>query len=278
MVYSCPVCELPLQNFAKYVGCINQHVFDKSKQGYINLLLSNQKKSLQPGDNADMVKSRLQFLQNGFYEPIAKHLGVILQKHLANQANIVDIGCGVGYYLAYLKEYLTTLDLQHAFYGVDISKEAIHCAAQKYKSISWSVGSALHLPYLPASIQCALLVFAPFYLESLEKVLSPGAKVFIVTPNDDHLIEMRQILFEEVQIKEEDKVLEKVKPLLQLTEVQPLKYTITLKTKEDIENLLKMTPFYWRVSQINKEKLLSLNELKITIDVNIWCFEKILNL
>ena len=274
MLYSCPVCEIPLQDFPKYVGCDNQHVFDKSKQGYINLLLSNQKKSLQPGDNADMVKSRLQFLQNGFYEPIAAQLNLTFQKHFANKANIVDIGCGIGYYLNYLKQH----HAQHTFYGVDISKEAIHCAAQKYKSISWAVGSALHLPYLPASIQCALLVFAPFYLESLDKILTKDAKVMIVTPNDNHLIEMRTMLFEEVEIKDQDKVLEKVKPLLQLIEVQPLKYMITLKTKEDIENLLKMTPFYWRVSQINKDKLLSLNELKITIDVNIWCFEKILDL
>src|SRR5690349_4595456 len=94
----CPVCAAPLLPLDKTYVCANKHSFDKAKQGYVNLLLSNQKNSLQPGDGKDMVKSRLAFLKQGFYQPIVEVLNNALEKALQNQpvANmqIADLGCG----------------------------------------------------------------------------------------------------------------------------------------------------------------------------------------
>ncbi|MGB1288757.1 MAG: putative RNA methyltransferase [Aggregatilineales bacterium] len=69
LILKCPVCDASLVRDEAQYGCENGHHFDVSKEGYINLLLSNQKKSKLPGDSAEMMQHRRQFLQTGHYAP-----------------------------------------------------------------------------------------------------------------------------------------------------------------------------------------------------------------
>ncbi|MBE0772565.1 SAM-dependent methyltransferase, partial [Escherichia coli] len=50
-------------------ACPAGHRFDRARQGYLNLLPVQHKKSLDPGDNAAMVEARRQFLGAGHYAP-----------------------------------------------------------------------------------------------------------------------------------------------------------------------------------------------------------------
>ena len=54
----CPVCKEKLARENKTYKCINNHCFDMAKQGYLNLLLSNQKHSKTPGDDKEMASMR----------------------------------------------------------------------------------------------------------------------------------------------------------------------------------------------------------------------------
>ena len=70
----CPVCGKDLQHGEKEYRCENRHSFDIASQGHVNLLVVQQKHSLNPGDTREQVLSRRSFLEGGFYEPIANAL------------------------------------------------------------------------------------------------------------------------------------------------------------------------------------------------------------
>ena len=50
--------------------------------------------------------------------------------------NILDAGCGEGYYLGRLQQYLSKQlsSVQCNYVGLDVSKEAIRMAAKRYKT------------------------------------------------------------------------------------------------------------------------------------------------
>lgn len=273
----CPVCASPLTQSEKTYHCANNHSFDKAKQGYVNLLLSNQKKTQQPGDNKEMVKSRIDFLKKDYYLPIVTALNEAIQQKLAKlqrpNPNIVDLGCGVGYYLSHLRNALLSSFPGACYWGTDISKEAIHCANQHDKAISWIVSSNKNLPFASESIDIALSVFSPLYHDEVKRILSPNGLLFAVTPAKNHLMELREYLFDELKEIDEDKLLLKTDGFFEFSESLPIQSSMTLESKEEIENLLKMTPFYWRSSAFKKDMLLSLDKLKVSIDVMLWVFK-----
>ena len=53
-----------------------------------------------------------------------------------------------------------------------------------------------------------------------------------------------------------------------------LKYKIKITDKEDIANLFKMTPYYYKTGREDAQKLLSLNELETTVHFGIEIYEK----
>ena len=70
----CPLCSDALGEVDNGVACPAGHRFDRARQGYLNLLPVQHKKSLDPGDNAAMVEARRQFLGAGHYAPLARRL------------------------------------------------------------------------------------------------------------------------------------------------------------------------------------------------------------
>lgn len=87
------------------IKCKNNHSFDISKQGYCNLLLVDKKHSAAPGDNQLMVQSRFDFLSKGFYKKLSDCLCQQVDKHFDYAINILDAGCGYGYYCNNIYEY-----------------------------------------------------------------------------------------------------------------------------------------------------------------------------
>ena len=73
-LFSCPVCGTPLYKEVGQYKCINNHTFDISRQGYVNLLMSMTSKNKRHGDDKLMVKSRRDFLGNGYYSKLSKEI------------------------------------------------------------------------------------------------------------------------------------------------------------------------------------------------------------
>ena len=101
-LYSCPVCGGSLAWGEHACRCPEGHSFDIAAQGYVNLLLANQKSSPNPGDNAEMVAGRTRFLDSGSYAPLSDALNGTVLALCGDAPRILDAGCGEGYYAARL--------------------------------------------------------------------------------------------------------------------------------------------------------------------------------
>ncbi len=62
MSFTCPLCHQPLTQINNSVICPQRHQFDVAKEGYINLLPVQHKRSRDPGDSAEMMQARRAFL------------------------------------------------------------------------------------------------------------------------------------------------------------------------------------------------------------------------
>ncbi len=69
-----------------------------AKEGYLNLHLAQHKRSRNPGDSDEMVRSRQRFLNAGYYHDLAEAITAAIKQNGQNH-RLLDIGCGEGYYL-----------------------------------------------------------------------------------------------------------------------------------------------------------------------------------
>src|SRR5690606_5692310 len=146
----CPLCEGALTLVDRQLICPNHHSCDLARQGCVQLLPVQQKRSQQPGDSKEMVVARSKFLNSGIYHPIGQKLTELGRSlWVENRAlRLLDAGCGEGYYLDYLARELSPQDGLDAV-GMDISKEAVAAAAKRNREISWVVGSNARPPLTP---------------------------------------------------------------------------------------------------------------------------------
>ncbi|MGL6119446.1 MAG: methyltransferase domain-containing protein [Fusobacteriaceae bacterium] len=272
----CPICKEKLLKEEKRYICINNHTFDISKYGHSNLLLSNQKNSKLPGDNKEMVLSRKNFLEKGYYKGISEKVNEVILEELQekNEVNILDIGCGEGYYTENLRKKLEEKNKKNRILGIDISKEAVISASKSYKNIEWVVASATNIPVEGESLDIILCMFAKIDPEEKMRTLKKGGKLIVVSTGENHLIEMKETVYESVRkefyLPAEDETLK----IFNHKETVNFSYQTELLEKESIINLFNMTPYRWRSPQNGVEKLFALDKLAITLEVNIDIFEK----
>ena len=236
----CPLCEKPLIRDAKSWHCENGHSFDVARQGYINLLTVQQKHSLNPGDTRDMVLARRDFLEAGFYAPIGETLRRLVGEHCPAARDILDVGCGEGYYLSHLSHIPNRI-------GIDISKEAVRCAAAKYKDSLWLTATASHLPFEANSFDCLLSMFALTMEEEYRRVLRPGGLFVQVLAGKSHLTGLKNIIYPTLVEKEKN-----LQPILEgFTHLcsETLTFDFSVEENKQVRNLLSMTPHVWRISK-----------------------------
>jgi len=276
----CPVCKEKLikEVSNKTYKCNNNHTYDIAKEGYVNLLISNQKNSKNPGDSKEMVLARVEFLSRGYYKILSDKINEIivecLKKDNEEKFNIMDLGCGEGYYLTNLKNYIDEKNIKANYYGMDVSKEAVKYASKSNKDCTWAVGNNFNILADDKSIDCILSVFSPIDIDECNRVLKDDGVFVRVLPRTNHLIQLRNIIYSEVHLNE--KVYKANAYENEYIKESNVTFDITLN-KEEVLSLLKMTPHYWKSTAENKEKLDSYESLVITIDMRIGVFQKKIN-
>lgn len=249
---TCPNCKKKLKKVYNSYKCEKNHSFDIAKEGYVNLLL-NKKDS---GDNLEMIKSRKTFLEKGFYKPLADELINIIKSIPNNEYNIVDVGCGDGYFTNIINQkFKQTI-------GFDISKDAIKFAAKNYKNITFVVAGGNNLPLADNSVNIILNIFAPHFIDEFVRILKPNSIIIKVTPGRNHLYELKEIIYDEPYQNLEKAI------ALNVLENKSLTYKINCN-QDDLINVFKMTPYYHKTSQKDFEKLFNYKNLILTIDFNI---------
>lgn len=268
---ACPLDGEPLlRNDASWC-CANGHSFDIAAKGYTHLLPVQHKRSLDPGDHKTMVAARQRFLNSGFYQSTADAVGQLIITHVGTKPciNVLDAGCGEGYYL---REIAATYSQQHfAFLGVDISKWAVLAAAKQDSRINWIVASNAHLPVQANSVDCILCLFGfPTYTE-FQRVLKPCGFVIQVDSGPEHLRALREVIYPE---QKPDKV--KASPIAEgftLIAEESLRYDIQLRSSQAIADLLAMTPHYYRITSEGHAKAAALTRLDVAVDIRISIFQ-----
>ncbi|HRE03574.1 MAG TPA: hypothetical protein PLV68_19920, partial [Ilumatobacteraceae bacterium] len=101
-VLRCPNCSGAVVVSERVVRCVAGHSFDRSRSGHVNLLiggrLARQGDKAAPGDSREMLVARQRFFDGGHYRPLMDRLAALA----TGAERVVDIGCGVGSYLAHL--------------------------------------------------------------------------------------------------------------------------------------------------------------------------------
>jgi len=233
----------------------------------VNLLVVQQKHSLNPGDTREQVLSRREFLEAGYYAPIARTL-VEKAKNLGITGQILDVGCGEGWYSAQLADALGA-----ELTGLDISKEAVRCAAAKYKGKQWLCATAAHIPVEDGSADLLTSLFALTLPEEFARVLKPGGWYLQVIAGPEHLMGLKQIIYPEILRK--DKVLHDDLAGFRLERTETLEFSFTLDEQAQVQNLLSMTPHFWRISKDGAARLAATEHLTDTAQVifNLYCKE-----
>ena len=242
----CPICSEKLNIEDKRCVCARNHSFDVARQGYVNLLTVQQKHSLNPGDTRQQVLSRREFLEAGHYAPIARTL-IETAQNLGISGQILDVGCGEGYYSAQLADALNA-----SLTGLDISKEAVRCAAAKYKGKQWLCATAAHIPVEDNSVSLLTSLFALTLPEEFARVLKPGGYYFQVLAAEDHLLGLKGIIYDRLTFKEKNTV--PALPGFELVQSIPIRFSFTVEDQQ-VQNLFSMTPHVFRIGKEGAERL-----------------------
>lgn len=275
---ACPIDGEVLSLMDRQLRCANGHSFDIARQGYVNLLPVQHKRSKQPGDSKAMVLARKQFLNTGIYAPVANKLVEIVIAQISNGADqcLLDAGCGEGYYLDTLLKALKDSDVNAnlSFIGLDISKDAIIQSAKRTKQVSWIVGTNRQPPVKKESVDMILCLFGFLSFDGFNQILKPGGKLIQLDPGPEHLKELREIIYPEVKQGVHAELPSAVKTGFSLVSSEALRFEAELTGNEIINQLLVMTPHFYRASKAGREAASLLTGLKITIDVDFRVFEK----
>jgi 23S rRNA (guanine745-N1)-methyltransferase len=250
-MFICPICKSKLNIDGKTYTCENNHSFDIAKQGYVNLLPVNKKHSDNPGDSRDMVLSRREFLEGGYYDCFTDKLCEIITSLFEDkkEITIADCGCGEGYY----DGKLDTLDCDVDLFGFDISKEAVRYAAGKYKNYKYAVGSCFDMPLSNNSFDLALNIFAPMVESEISRILKKDGYMVYAVPGKRHLMGLKEILYENTYENEEKH-----------TEYDGFDFVDRVSVQREIMvngemgvNLFKMTPYYFKTELGAEEKIVN---------------------
>lgn len=240
----CPICRKVLYKDERSYVCENRHSFDMAKQGYVNLLPVQNKRSLNPGDTKEQVLARRRFLDGGFYEPISNALNELAA---GCQGPILDAGCGEGYYSARLARAMGA-----ELVGLDISKEAVRWAAAAYKDALWLCASAAHLPVKDHSVGLITSLFAMTDAREFHRALIPGGHFIRVLAAPDHLLGLKSVIYDEVFKKEKEGMTQL--PGFALLKTVPVQFEFTVEGQQ-VQDLLSMTPHVYRIGKLGAERL-----------------------
>lgn len=263
---ACPKCHQPLILDGKTYKCQNNHCYDIAKSQYINLLLNPDKSTNNPGDNKESLMCRKNYLNQGYYDVILNEVVNYIKAHHHPQMQILDLGCGEGYYTYRMQQELNDDSI---IYGLDISKDGIQMASKYTKDIYWMVGNSKNIPLVDHSLDVITALFTVVKDSEIKRCLKEDGYMIHVTANNKHLIEFKELIYDEVKVKSD----QFIRLPFEVSESYDFKKTIHLRNREDTLNLLKMTPHYYHIKKDRRHVLDTLGEFDVTIDIRITVYK-----
>jgi 23S rRNA (guanine745-N1)-methyltransferase len=182
----CPHCGGDLRQNGASLICSNGHTANVARQGYVSLL--GRRSGTHTADSAGMVAARERVLEAGLFEPVAAAVAAAAWPEPGGaEGAVVDLGSGPGYYLE------RVLEAEPARFGVavDNSKYAARRAARRHPRAGAVVADIWdEIPLKDDSAAVVINVFAPRNGEEISRILAPGGRLVVVTPEQAHLSEL----------------------------------------------------------------------------------------
>ncbi|MBR3999623.1 MAG: hypothetical protein IKI93_14930 [Clostridia bacterium] len=289
-IITCPVCGGELRRENRSLICQAGHTFDVAKSGYVNMLPPGKEKNSRTGDEKAMVRARVDFLDKGYYNPISSAVAQMTAAFADADETLVlcDMGCGEGHHTCrYAGEIHETTGRDVLALGFDASKYAAECACKLSKSRGWlsrdgiggeldsavqcafMPGNLFHLPVRDHSVHAAVSMFAPIAAEETRRILADDGILLVVSSGRDHLLEMRELIYEDVHLSDS---LPDTPDGFELAERRNLRFHAAVENKEDIASLFVMTPFYYKTTEAGRARLAEKESLDVTAEVNLSLF------
>jgi 23S rRNA (guanine745-N1)-methyltransferase len=219
-------------------------VFDRAREGYVNLLVGGRLPGGPSGDDDTMVRARRAVFDAGCYDPIIDAVAATVKE--GSPSAVLDAGCGEGTYLA------RACDVSGARgWGIDISKVAVRLAARRYPACSFAVASSYRLPFDDSSFDAVIDVFSPRPFDELLRVLRPGGVAVVVTPGPDHLAALKAMIYDTPRPHHDD---EDTPPAESSVAVR---FTVDLTEPMLRRHLLEMTPYWWSTTDDRRARVRS---------------------
>lgn len=260
-LFRCPICSLSMdiKDHAQLV-CEDNHSFDLSKQGYVNLA---PQAHVTKYDRA-LFEARKTIMTSGFFQPVLDRLAVIIDAHTngSQSSRILDAGSGEGSHLAYL---LTELACEYKGVGIDLAKEGVLAAAKDYPGNSWVVADLASCPFQDDAFDVLLNILSPANYKEFKRILKEDGLFIKIVPEKDYLKQLRVIFYEDVEKGKEGNPIDSV--AAHFTNVQTERITYDFPLNQTLlENLIRMTPLSWGASAEKIEDALNSKMPFVTID------------
>ena len=272
-IFICPICAAPLVRDGSTFRCGGErvHCYDVASSGYVNLLPPGKMKNAKAGDQREMLRARVNFLSTGKYDKISHIIAEMIGESLPERhLTVLDAGCGEGHHICNIAEKLSCSAV-----GIDASKHGAEMGAKTARrrgaDVSFAAGNIFSMPLSDKSVDAVVSMFAPVPAEEAARVLVDDGVLCVCASGRDHLIEMRQVIYDEVR---DSFTGIKTPEGFELAKEKEIKYKVTVEGDE-IKNLFTMTPFYHRSPWQGRERLAATESLEITVNCVIHIYRKI---
>ncbi|KMK76854.1 putative RNA methyltransferase [Alkalihalobacillus pseudalcaliphilus] len=266
--FRCPLCEKPITvEQLKSFTCQNNHSFDFTKQGYLNLMTQPSKTDY----DKKLFEHRQHLIaKTPFFHPLHEELVQIIQSNTIKQSHpltLLDIGCGEGSHLHTLLQHEKLTN--YTGFGLDIAKEGIIAAAKAYTHKIWLVGDLAKSPFQSKSFDLLLNILSPSNYEEFKRILKNEGTLIKVIPASNYLSELRTFFYENQQKEtyQNDDTLSLFQEHFPQFEEKRVTYQVKLD-RDELTALVYMTPLTWRANAQQKQDFINTHADKlITIDL-----------
>lgn len=250
--------------------CSNQHSFDFSKQGYLNFI----DHAVNTHYSKELFEARNKLMNEGsFFTPLIDHIAemIIQQKKTLPKITILDAGCGEGSHLAQISEYIAVnAENEPVGIGIDLSKEGIKFAAQKYTNHIWAVADLANTPFQTNEIDVLLNILSPSNYEEFKRIMKEDGIMIKVVPQEHYLSELREYFYADAEREtySNQETVDLFFKNFEQAEQKRVTYTVQIP-QHLLSALVQMTPLSWSASEEKINAFNTQKAVKVTVDLDI---------
>lgn len=248
--------------------CTRGHAFDVAREGYVNLLQPNDRRSLAAGDSAESIDARARLHESGRLAHVTAALVAAACAHTAASDALSDLGCGSGHVLA----ALAAAGRAHLV-GFDLSAHAARRAARVASGARIAVANVDRgVPLADASLAAALSVFGPRPTSELARILAPRGTLIVAVPAADDLVELRALATGEGRLEERSAAaLAALAPAFELEE----RHTVRAAHDFDAAGLADLSAASYRAARHEQRaRVAAVSSLSVTIAADVLILKR----